>query len=384
MSAILFVPVLAFTWIIGFAVVLHAAHYFLTIVESSATGMSRNLSWDGRPFREWIRDGVSWPDEPIADWLLKALFLSYLTTLWVGPAMLIGYLVAGTSPWATVIAAAAFWILFPIGLLSAMSSEDRWTPFRLSLLGALARRPGKTLGFYLLSAPVLAVLFLTFDLMLIHSDRTTMAWALALAPVAAAMLFIYARLLGRLGLVMSYIMVDDDEPEAPAKPRKRKRRKPLHAYDERHRFGVPTEANPEDLPTTVQPADLPALESPLDGPVTGYEVDYSGKLPPEEEPKPRPVVHKFDDEDDTPITVQPAPDVTNTDRARLAAELAQPSQREIELYLREKPTEPANPYGAEAVTFLFDGKTLDPWLRITLGFMALALLQRALDALRPV
>src|SRR5262245_21842581 len=204
----IFVPVLAFTWIIGFVVVLHAAHYFLAIVESSATGTARNLSWDGRPFREWIRDGVNWPDEPIADWFLKALFLLYLTTLWVGPTMLIGYLAAGTSPWATVIAAAAFWILFPIGLLSAMSSEDRWTPFRISLLGAMARRPIKTLGFYLLSAPVLAVVFLTLDLMLIHTERTAMTWALALAPAAAAMLFIYAWLLGRLGFVMSYLLVE--------------------------------------------------------------------------------------------------------------------------------------------------------------------------------
>jgi len=383
MSAFLFVPILAFTWIIGFAVVLHASHYFLTIVESSATGTARNLPWHGRPFREWIRDGVNWPDEPVADWFLKALFLAYLTALWAGPAILIGYLVAGNSAWATVIAGVAYWLLFPIGLLSAMSSEDRWTPFRASLLGSLVRRPGKTLGFYLLSAPVLAVLFLTFDLTLLHSSRATIAWACALSPVAAAMFFVYARLLGRLGLVISYAQPDEPEEPVPARKPKKRKKKPPFAYDPRYRLGVPREENSEFVPTEAQPTELPALETPMDGPVTGYTVDYSGKPPPEEAPKPAPVIHKFDDEDDTPITVQPPPDIDNTDRTRLAAELAQPSQRELELYLRERPTEPANPYGAEAVTFLFDAKTLDPWLRLTLGIAALALLQRALDALRP-
>ena len=62
MTAPIFVPLLVAAWMLGFVVAAHASHYFLTIVESSATGMARNLSWRGRPFREWIRDGVQWPE----------------------------------------------------------------------------------------------------------------------------------------------------------------------------------------------------------------------------------------------------------------------------------------------------------------------------------
>jgi hypothetical protein len=124
----------------------------------------------------------------------------------------------------------------------------------------------------------------------------------------------------------------------------------------------------------------------LDGPLTGYGVDYDGKLPPPEEPKPARTIYPGggDDDDLTPIPVAPPPDISETDRAKVAAALVVPRESEVELFLRERPTEPANPYGAESVTFLFDPKTLDPWLRLSVGLVVLALLQRALDSLRPV
>jgi hypothetical protein len=122
----------------------------------------------------------------------------------------------------------------------------------------------------------------------------------------------------------------------------------------------------------------------MDGPLTGYAVDYEGRLPPPQEPKPRPVYPGDDEDDLTPIPVAPPPDLSGTDREKVAAALVTPRESEVELFLRERPTEPANPYGAEAVTFLFDPKTVEPWLRLTCGLVAMALLQRALDALRPV
>jgi hypothetical protein len=385
MTAFLFVPLLALTWIFGLAVIAHAAHYFLTIVESSATPVARNVSWRGRPFREWIRDGVAWPDDGFVDFFGKAFYLAYLIGVWAGPAILVGRLaVGGDSPWVTVIAGAAFWLFFPIGLLSSLSSESRWTPFRPGLVGVLARRPGKTLAFYLLSAPALAVVFLTFDLILLRTEKVGMAWAIGLSPLAVLAFFVYARLLGRLGLIVTFVPTRA-ATEKPARARgKKKRRLPVPAYDPTTRWVGPTEVIPDEPPARAQPTDLPGLETPMDGIVTGYAVDYDGKAPPPEAPAPARTVHKFDDEDDTPIGVAPAPDVSGTDRQKLAAELCEPSEREMDLILRERPTEPANPYGSESVTFLFDPKTIEPWLRLTAGLVGLALLQRALDALRPI
>ncbi|HKB00747.1 MAG TPA: hypothetical protein VKD90_00945 [Gemmataceae bacterium] len=387
MTAFLFLPLLAATWIVGLVVVAHAAHYFLTVVESSATGTARNLTWKARPFREWIRDGINWPDEGFIDYFAKAVYFVYLVLIWGGPTVVIGRLtVGGDSPWATVIAGAAFWLLFPIGLLSSLASESRWTPFRPELLMSFARRPGKTLGFYLLSAPILAVLSVTFHLILLQSDRVSTTWAIALSPVAVLLFFVYARLLGRLGLVVTYTRTQSEEKEPKPTPRrKKKRQKPAHAYDEKTRWCGPTEAIPDEPPLRAQPDDLPGVQTPFDGPLTGYGVDYEGRLPTPEEPKPARVVYPGGEDDDlTPITVAPPPDVSTTDRAKVAAALVVPRESEVELFLRERPTEPANPYGAETVTFLFDPKTLDPWLRLSVGLVVMALLQRALDSLRPV
>jgi len=383
MTAFIFVPLLVIAWMLGFFVAAHAAHYFLSIVESSATAVARNVPWSGRPFKEWIRDGVNWPDDLFTDYFAKTFYFAYMIGIWAGPAVALSRFLIGDSPWSTVAAGAAFWLFFPIGLLSSLASESRWTPFWSGVLVAFARRPGKTLAFYLISAPVLAVLFLTFDLILLRTSAVTMTWAIVLSPVAVLLFFIYARLLGRLGMVLTFAYPTEEEVKEEAKPRRRKKKKrPMPAYDSKTRWTVPKEEI-DYAPTGAQPDELPGLETPIDGPVTGYGVDYEGKLPPPEEPKPATVIHTFDDEDNTPITVAPPSDTRGTDRPKIAAALANPPKHEVELYLRERPTEPANPYGSEAVTFLFDPKTIEPWLRLTAGLIALALVQHGLDALRP-
>ena len=380
MTAFIFVPLLVAAWMIGFVVTAHASHYFLTIVESSATATAKNMSWRGHTFREWIRDGVAWPDDLFVDYFAKTFYLAYMIGIWAGPAVLLGRLIAPESVWSLVIAGVAFWILFPIGLLSSLASQSRWTPFWSGILVAFAKRPGKTLAFYALSAPVLAVLFLTFDLILLQSSKVTAIWAGVLSPIAVILFFVYARLLGRLGMIVSFTR---PEVQKPAKKKSKRPRRPVHAYDPNTRCFGPKEEIPDDPPPRAQPEDLPGIETPYDGIVTGYGVDYDGTKPLIEERKAERPIIPDDDEDLTPISVAPPPDVRGTDRERVAAELAEPPEREIELYLRERPKEPANPYGVEAVTFLFDPKTIDPWCRLTLGLIIMAILQRALDALRP-
>jgi hypothetical protein len=378
MTAFLFVPLLAFAWIFGLAVAAHAAHYFLSIVEGSATGLARNISSRRGSFRTGIRDCVDWPDDHLTDYFAKMFYLGYMVALWGGPAVLVGRLIAGPTPLAAIIAGVAFWLFFPIGQLSSLASGSRWNPFWSEILVAFAKRPGKTLAFYVLSAPVLAGLIFTFDLVLVHSSKVTAAWSIALAPVAVLLFFIYARLLGRLGMVVSYAL----PREEVAQETRPKRKRPTLAYDPKTRWTVPKETS--DVPASdAQPTDLPGLETPNDGIVTGYGVSYDNGPPPAEEPKPARIVHKFDDEDDSPITMAPPTDTRGTDRERIANAMAEPPEHEIELYLRERPSEPANPYGAASVTFLFDLKTIDPWFRLTVGLIGMAILQRALDVLRP-
>jgi hypothetical protein len=380
MSAFLFVPLLALTWIIGSAVASQAASFFLAILEATATPVARDVSWRGPSFRDWMRDGIEWPDGPFADFFARGAYLAYLVALWGAPAVLVGRLAAGDSAWASVLTGAVFWLLFPVGLLSSASSRSRWTPFRPGLIVAVLRRPAQTLGFYLLSAPVLAVLVLTLDLVLVHTSKAAVTWALALAPVAALMLFVYACLLGRFGLVLTFAF--PEEPADDARPRKHKRRRPVNEYDPRTRMFGTKEEIPDDPPPQAQPPEMPGLQTPFDGEVTGYAVDYAGTIPLIEEPKPARIIHKFDDEDDEPIRVAPPPEVP-AERQRVADKLAASTEREIALHTSSRAEEPANPYGAETVTFLFNPKTVVPWVTLTAGLMLLALMQRALDLLRP-
>jgi len=377
----LFVPLLVAAWMLGVVVVAHASHYFLTIVESSATAYTRNLPWKGRPFREWIRDGVDWPDDLFIDYFAKMFYFAYIIGIWAGPAFLLGRFLFGTSPWATVVTGAAFWFFFPIGLLSSLASQSRWTPFWSGVIVAFFQRPAKIFFFYLLSAPVLSVIFLTFDLILIHTSKTTVAWAIALAPVAVLAFFIYARLIGRLGLIVSFTRPEQDEI-APRRKKRKRPKKMLHAYDPEARQFGPKEEIHDDPPAFAQPSDLASIQTP-EGELTGYGVDYDGTRAIPEGVKPARIIHTFDDEDQTPITVAPPVSVAGTDRERIAAEMAIPSERELSFYRHERPTEPGNPFGSESILFLFDPKTIEPWLRLTLGLVLMALLQRALDAMRP-
>ncbi len=370
MNAYFFVPLLALTWAFGFVVTSVAGHYFLSIVESSATGLAQNVPWKGRPFRAWRRDDIDWPDEPFTDWILKGFFLGYLVLLWAAPAMLIGRYAMGDSQWTTVVTGAVFWLGFPIGVLSSLSSDSRWNPFWPPLFIGFLKRPLKVLGFYLMSAPLLAVIWLLFDMLLLHTSKATVKWAMALAPVAVLCFFIYGRLLGRLGFVLTFVLPaslqDEKRPTV-----KRKKRRPSQAFDAKHRWGIPTEEVEHEAPNPIVTSE---------GEVTGYEVDYVGR-PIEEVAKPAAIIHKFDDEDDRPITVEPLDERPNPERTAMAAKLAEPPQHILDLYLRHRPTEPTNPYGSATVTFLFDPKTIDPWAKLTLGLLGLALLQRALDAL---
>jgi len=384
--AYVFVPLLAAAWMIGTVVESMAAAFFLAVLESSAHPTARPVSWRGPSFRSWMRDGIEWPEGTVADHFAKGFYFAYLVVLWGGPAVLLGRMVGGDTAWATVIAGAAFWLLFPTGILSAMSSASRWTPFRPGLFVAFARRPLATLGFYALSAPVLAVLVSAFDLLLLHPLRIAFGWSVALAPVGVIMFFVYARLLGRFGLVLSEAFPDgpaaDDGDDGRPRRRRKRRRRPLNAYDPRTRMFGPTEGIPDEPALGAQPPDMPGIETPFDGEVTGYGVDYSGAPAPVEEPPPAQIVHTFDDEDDEPILVAPPPEVS-TDRRRIAETLAASTERELALHAPSRAVAPARAYGADTVSFLFDPNTLGPWVVLTAGVIVMSVFQRGLDLLRP-
>lgn len=382
MTAFLFVPLLAATWIYGLFYSGLASHYFLTIVESSGSLYAQNVDWKKRSFRSMMHDGIEWPEVQYLDWFWKGLYMLYLVGVWLGPGLLLARWAVGPTVWATVLIGVFFWLTFPISILSTMLSSSKWNPCWPPLFICILQRPMQTFCFYMFSLVPMAVVVVAVDVLLVHQPRDSFVISLVLAPMAIGFMFVYARLLGRLGLALSFTLpAEETEPE-PEKKRKPKRPRPTHEYDEATRWSMPTEAV-DHVAADAQPSDLPPVETPFDGPVTGYNVDYSDRPAPEVKPKPPKIMH-FDDDDDSPINVAPPEEVNTTERQRVTDELAKPPQHVMDLYMRERPEEPDNPYGSSAITFLFDPKTVQEWAAGTVGLIFLAVLLHALNVLRPI
>lgn len=259
-NVILFMATLVGLAIFGAYVLAHTARCFLLIVEQTTEGM----------------DKIDWPRDPWTEWILRAAHLAGVVALWLVPVGLALRVLGRTAPHAALVLWVAlptlfFWLLFPFNLLSAFSAVSPWMLFRWEVLRRMARRPAATALFYLLSAPVC----LAAAGILCVGLAGGFGWILALL---ATVVFLYARLLGRLGSILARVKLKtrrpppEEEPRDPilptaaerdtARPRKRRKRSP---EDE------------EDSP----PPESVLEESPHPDMVEGYGLK-------DEEPRPRP------------------------------------------------------------------------------------------------
>lgn len=156
----------------------------------------------------------SWPD---ADW--RGWFFAWLPFLYLGFLSLVaGYLVRlalslvpGEGHW--FLSLSAFvglpFLLFPFLLLSGMETDSMVAPLSGPILRSVFRRFGSWLLFYVLAGLALvAVMLPTLVLgVFVHAYVAVFYFA----PLAAAGVFVYSRLLGRLAWRIS--QVDDDEDE---------------------------------------------------------------------------------------------------------------------------------------------------------------------------
>jgi hypothetical protein len=114
-NAIIFFSILILGIIVGVYLLAYAAHCFLTVLQGTAAGL----------------DEVSWPDEPILDWLRQALHILGLAAVWlVLPGILWRALRRDFLPddgllRFLLVLGPVFWLIFPIGLLSSLTGERR-------------------------------------------------------------------------------------------------------------------------------------------------------------------------------------------------------------------------------------------------------------------
>src|SRR5262249_30308926 len=145
--AILFVILFAASIIVGVCVLAYAARCMLVVVQETGLG----------------QDEVTWPNEPYQDWLGHSVLFIELLGIWLAPAALMARLLRHV--WLPddgalrflLLAGPGLWLFFPIGLLSSLSAESRWVPFRWVIFRCFLRIAPAALIFYFLTAILLGV-----------------------------------------------------------------------------------------------------------------------------------------------------------------------------------------------------------------------------------
>jgi hypothetical protein len=359
-SPFFFVPLLAATMVVGTYVFAYASHCFLTVVEQTSAG----------------NDEVTWPNDPMYDWLWQGVYMLWLTALWLGPIVLALRAVAAAHGDASAVAhvllaaAALVWLCFPITLLSSMSASSRWVLFSPRLVRRLfGQRFGSLALFYLHSGPVLAAGAVLMYWLFFRPGAA--AFTLITAPLLAAVVFVYARQLGRLAHLVEHTRDTADRPARPA-PRRRPRLRVRAAHD-------PWSGSAEEN-RPMQPRELPPVMTPLEGPIVGYDVRYSDRPPPEPPPAPKP---RPPDLDDVPYELEGSPNV-DPPRGPMPPQWAQPSEYEMRLASRgEAPPPPAHPWASGVYNFpLYSGISV-PLVMLAAGLGVLGLMIQLLVQFKP-
>ena len=122
-EAIFFMLLFVSLIVVGLYVLAYTAHCVLVVVQETGMG----------------QDEVTWPSEPIQDWLGHAVLFVELLGIWLVPAGMAARMLRNV--WlpdegvlrVLLLAGPGLWLFFPIGLLSSLSASSRWVPFRWTI-----------------------------------------------------------------------------------------------------------------------------------------------------------------------------------------------------------------------------------------------------------
>jgi hypothetical protein len=191
--------------VVGFLLVVYAAHCFLTVVIDSGCGI----------------DEVRWPGEGVFDWMLKPVYCGWLLFCWAVvfgvillPMLLRDPLIFGVA------LAVVLYVVFPITLLSSLSAKSWVALVHPPLLRRLARWPTSYVTVLLLGLPLFGGVAILVGLTAAHS----LWWVFLAALLLPALGLWYARLLGRYAWLVTHTPLKkkkrrtDAAPAAGAKP----------------------------------------------------------------------------------------------------------------------------------------------------------------------
>ena len=181
------------------------SHNVIVVVEETASG----------------NDDLVWPDEPMMDWLWHAVYLAWVILVWIMPAVLFGrFATEGTEEYyrplyVILYGASAFWVVFPISLLSTMAAESRWAVLHLGLIQRLFKRLPSLMLFYGCTAVLMIVVVPT----IFWHFRDEKGWSvLVFGPLVGTAIMVYARLLGRLANLVRLTKVSPKKAKKKPRP----------------------------------------------------------------------------------------------------------------------------------------------------------------------
>lgn len=170
----------------------YAASCWLVVVEDTASGNQVIHNWQQGNWREWI---------------MSAMYVGYVLSLACAAGYGVGRLVelGGESRWLGILP--TVWLLFPVLILSSLEAGAWWVPVTRPILRSMVEHPGGWLLYYVLSTLVGGI---GAAVGLAFINHLPIYGLLALGPLWGTVLLIHARLLGRLG---SLISLDETPPD---------------------------------------------------------------------------------------------------------------------------------------------------------------------------
>jgi DNA-directed RNA polymerase subunit M/transcription elongation factor TFIIS len=158
----------------------YSAGCMLAVMQDTSSGSQEVLSWPEGDWREWI-----WP----------MLHVGYVLTVAATAGYAIGWVASLVAPSGSIIGAAASFVLFPIFLVSSLEANSALVILTRPVLASLV---SQWWGWLTVLALAAAMVCGWITLVWIVSQVSWFIVPLAAGPALAAMLLIYARLLGRL------------------------------------------------------------------------------------------------------------------------------------------------------------------------------------------
>jgi len=373
--------------VISLYVFAYAAHCFLVILINTAAG----------------DDEIKWPDDLFTDWFLRVWHFLWLLAVWLVPAHFIMKLLHAPAPLYVAGIVTLLWLIFPVSLLSSLSSLSSWVVFRPVILRALLMHFGPLAGFYVITGGLLAVC----SGLWYAGILTDYAVILPVAAMAGALgFFIYARLLGRIGLIVSWYnppvrgkgvspsdavekvqlfdpwglpeTEEENTPSADDAPRPPRSQKKTQFKRKKRKNQGAGAYDPWSLPPELAHGTPPdsETEDPL-GPATGTYGISAADAPLPLQPRtelPDPTVEGFAvaEPDAQPIT--PPQPLTSPQVAKY----------ELALAIRRRPAvPPAKPLTTGVFNFPFYQDCIVPMALVAFGFLAVGGLLRLLIMLFP-